>query len=442
MTILCLGLSFRTASIELREQLSLSRSAAQSTLQRFCSWRDSHMSPDAELAVLSTCNRLELYLAAKDLPIDQAASAMMGFIADCHGIAVAAVESHLYRHDQLDAVHHLCAVAAGLDSMVLGESQILGQVGEAIELSLREKAAGTVLSNLFRIAVRAGKRAHTETTLGRNSVSIGSAAIKRAEQEIGHAALQDAKVLVVGAGVMAGLVIRALHARGVRNITIANRTLAHASTLAQRWGAAAFGLADLTALIAQADLVIAATGAPHPVIRLEHAQKAMQSRPHQPLVLLDIAMPRDIEPSVGELHEVQLLNLDNLQSVIDASLSVRQEQIPLAQAIVNDEVHEFDTWMRGAAIHPVIADLRNRAEAIRQRELERALRHLRGLDPETRDYVQGLTHAIVNKILHEPTTRLRAAAHDERAIEYADSVRYLFDLSNDATRNTPESHRR
>jgi glutamyl-tRNA reductase len=432
MMILCLGTSFRTATIELRERLSLNPAEAQAALERFRAWRAVTLHPEAELAVVSTCNRLELYLAIQDENVDQAVGAVTGFMAAICDMPVESIEPCLYHFDQGEAVRHLCRVASGLDSMVLGESQILGQVSTAIQVALEHKVAGTTLSHLFHIAIRTGKRAQTETEIGRNPVSVGSVAVHRVEEVAGLEALMDARVLVVGAGMMAGLVIKSMRARSVKVITIANRTVARAAHLAEMWGAAARGLDDLPAQIAQADIVIAATGAAGHVITHEQVQWAMQMRAQQSLLLLDIALPRDIDPAVGHIPGVRLLNLDNLQSVVDASLSVRQLQVPHVLAIVDDGLREYEDWVRCGAVQPVISDLRQKAEAIRRCELERALRHLHDLDPETRDYIQGLTHSIVNKLLHDPTTRLRAAANDERAGAYADSLRYLFDLNSDA----------
>lgn len=430
MTILCLSVSFRTASIELREQLSLGKEAVATALSRFRQWRSLHISADAELALLSTCNRLELYMAAPDGSPD-AFGALTQFIADECGVQTVQLQPCLSRYDGLDAVQHLCRVAAGLDSMVLGESQILGQVSDAFEVAMRTGAVEAVLSAAFRAAIRAGKRAQTETTIGQNPVSAGSVAVRLAEQVMGSAALPDAHVLVVGAGEMAELVVKALHARGVSRLAVANRTQAHADVLAQRWDGIAFDLTHLNRAIAQADVVITSTGSPAPIILCEHIHPVMQERPERPLVLIDIGVPRDIEPAVGLVAGVRLFNLDDLQAHLDESHMERQAQVPFVEAIVANELTEFVRWLRGAEVHPVITDLRKKAETIRQREMERALRHLPDLDAKTREYIQGMSRALVNKLLHEPTNRLRDAANDGQGVEYANSVRYLFGLNDD-----------
>lgn len=438
MTIHSLSISYRTASIELREQLSLAKEEVATALGRFRQWSQTHIRGDAELAVISTCNRLELYLATCDDRIGDSFSALTRFTAELSGLQIAQFEPYVNRYDGIDAVQHLCRVAAGLESMVLGESQILGQVSDALEDALVANSVGPVLSTVFRTAIRAGKRAQTETTIGRNSSSVGSVAVFLAEQVMGPAALSDAQVLVVGAGDMAELVIKALHTRGIKRLTVVNRTHAHAVVLAQRWDGVACELSKLSLAIGEADMIITSTGAPQPIIRFGHIQQEMQSRPHRPLVLIDIALPRDIEPAAGDVDGVRLFNLDDLQSHLDGSISDRKSQVPFVEAIVNNELTEFAKWLRGAKVHPVITDLRKKAEAIRQHEIERALRHLPDLDAETREYIQGMSRALVNKLLHEPTNRLRDAANDGQGVEYANSVRYLFGLSGDEPWQSPD----
>jgi glutamyl-tRNA reductase len=431
MTVLSLGISFRTAPIELREQLSLDEGARAAALNRFREWRRTHLGPDAELAILSTCNRLELYLAAPGVRADEVFAALTRFTAELSGLRVEHLRPYLNRYDDVGAVRHLCRVAAGLDSMVLGESQVLGQVSAACEAAVRVGSIGPTLSAVFRTAIRAGRRAQTETTIGQNPASVGSVAVHVAERVMGQAALHEARVLVVGAGEMAELVVKALHARGVRHLVVANRTHAHAVALARRWGGAAVGLDQLEPALGEADIAITSTGAPRPIIVFDHVQRAMQMRPDRSLVLIDIAVPRDVEPSVSNVRGIRLFNLDDLQAYLEGSISERRQQVPLVEAILGQELEAFEAGLRGADVNPVIAGLRKKAEAIRQHELERALRHLPDLDPQTRDYIQGMTRALMNKLLHEPTSRLRAAADDGHGAEYAESVRYLFGLVAD-----------
>ncbi len=431
MPLLNLSISFRTAPIDLRERVALDQSQVTGALERFRFWRDGAVGAHAELAVLSTCNRFELYLAVHDDAAGNMKAALLGYAGHICGIPPAGLEPYVNYSADLDATLHLCRVAAGLDSMVLGEPQILGQVSDAFESAVRARTSGAVLATAFRAAIRAGRRARTETSIGQNPASVGSVAVRMAEQVIGQAHLPAARVLILGAGQMAELVIKALHARGVRNLNVANRTSAHAEALAQRWNGSALPLEQVERAMGEVDIVIASTGSPQPVILRGQVQRAMQRRPQRPLVLVDIAVPRDIEPAVAEVPGVRLLNLDDLQSCVDASLSERQAQVPGVEAIVDEELAGVAAWLRDAEIRPVIAGLHKKAEEIRRRELERSMQRLQGLDDETRAYIQSMTRSMVNKLLHEPTARLRAAAEDGHAAEYAQSMRYLFGLNSE-----------
>ncbi len=430
MTLLSLSISFHTTPIELREQFSPDAPSLAAALRLFREWRNVHLEPGAELAILSTCNRLELYLASPGSATDDVFASLLDYTATVFDTPAGRIHPYLNRYEGTGAVRHLCRVASGLDSMVLGEAQILGQVGEAGELASREGTLGPTLAAVFRSAIRAGKRAQSETAIGQNPASAGSVAVHLAAQIVGQAALPGAQVLVVGAGEMAELVVKALHARGARHLVVTNRTYTHAVALARRWNGQPASLDDLGQVLGAADIAITSTGASRPVITTSQVRQTMQSRPDRPLVLIDIAMPRDVEPAAGDVPGVRLFNLDDLRAHLEESISERQRQVPLVEAIVDQELEAFQAWSRAAQVGPVIASLRRKAEAIRQRELERALRHLPDLDPQAREYLQGMTRALMNKLLHEPTSRLRAAADGSHAAEYAESVSYLFGLGD------------
>jgi len=311
--------------------------------------------------------------------------------------------------------------------MILGEPQILGQVAEASEAAIRHDAVGPVLSELFRAAIHAGKRARTETAISRNPASAGSVAVRLAEQVVGK--LAGCRVSVVGAGEMGELVVEALRARGVRQIAVLNRTNRRAVELAERWGGQALSFDHLTQAIHTADIVIATTGAEHAVIGPEMVREAMVGRLDRPLILIDIAMPRDVHPDVREIPGAHLYNLDQLHAYLEGAVAERQNEVPRVEAIVTEEVAAFTEWLRGVDILPVIADLRVKAERIRQRELQRALRYLPDLDPQTHQHIVHLSESLVNKLLHEPTQHLRLEAGNGHATEYAQMVRHLFGLS-------------
>jgi glutamyl-tRNA reductase len=432
MQILCLGLSHSTAPIELRERLDFPALALKPALARFGCGRDSRSNSITEFAILPTCNRLELYaLAPNDTDHQRDLfAALIDFLVETRGVPAVEFEPHLYRHAGSEAVEHLCCVAAGLDSMILGEPQILGQVGDAYDAALTAGAVGPVLSALFRTAIRAGKRARTETAISRNPASVSSVAVRLAEQIVGELAARH--VLIVGAGEMGELAVEALRARGVRQVTVVNRTRHRAVELAERWGGEALSFEYLAEAVHAADIVISSTGAPHIIIDSEIARRAMTNRA-RPLALIDIAMPRDVDPAVGDIPGVHLFDLDHLHTRLDGAIAERQSEVPRVEAIVAEEVSVFDSWLRGVDILPVITDLRVKAERIRQRELARTLHYLPDLDPEARQHIERLSESLVNKLLHEPTRQLRAEAGNGHAAEYTQTVRRLFGLATGST---------
>jgi glutamyl-tRNA reductase len=419
MPILCLGLSHQTAPIELRERLVYSTSVLKATLAR-CKGGPAGYS---ELALLSTCNRLELYAVAPTEQFD----ALVEILSETSGLPQAELESHLYRHAQAKAVIHLSRVAAGLDSMILGEPQILGQVAEAYQVARSEGMAGPILSKLFRTAIRAGKRARSETAISRNPASVGSVAVKLAEAVVGN--LAAARALVLGAGEMAELMVEAFRVQGAGHIVVVSRTQARAVQLAQRWSAQPVPFESLAQVLADSDIVLAAAAAPHVLITPDLARAALARRLERPLVFIDIAVPRNVDPQVGDLQNVRCYNLDDLQTRLNGGMAERQQEIPHVEAIMAEEAAAFANWMRGLDIIPLITDLRVKADAIRRAEVEKTLRRLPRLDETEQQHIEVLTEALTNKLLHDLTVRLKAEAGNGRAAEYMETVRYLFNLN-------------
>jgi glutamyl-tRNA reductase len=423
MQIVCLGLSHHTAPVALRE--------------RICRALPDPILPDelpaefraiTELAVLSTCNRIEIY-AAVESEASNPRQLLLALLRDVYQVELdGAEQEQIYCYSGSQVIEHLARVAAGLDSLVLGEPQILGQVSDAFMQGVETGAIGSVLTVLFRGAIRAGKRARNETRISSNPATISSVSIALAEQIVGN--LQQCQVLVVGVGQMGRLTLSALQKRGVENVALVNRTVDTAASIAQTWNGTVYSLDELPAAMQAADVVFSATAAPHTLIDLEVARRAHLDQRRSPLVLLDIAVPRDVDPAVGELEGVQLFNMDNLQDTLDQALAARQLEVPLVEQIVTQEVTAVEEEYRQFAVVPLITDLRQKAEAIRQRELERTLRYLgEDLDPETLRHVQHLSRSLVNKLLHEPTIRLRQKATNGEAEVYAATVRDLFNLS-------------
>jgi glutamyl-tRNA reductase len=432
MPILCLGLSHHTAPVELRERLSYSTTALRAALARFKSDAQGRAPGQArppgitELVVLSTCHRLELYTAAPDSHEAGSFTSLLNFLMETHGPLAAGLEDRFYRLAGREAVEHLFCVAAGLDSMILGEPQVLGQVTDAYGLALEHGAAGLVLSALFRAAIHAGKRARAETGISRNPATLSSVAVKLAERIVGE--LASRRVLIVGAGEMAELAAEALRVRGVAQIAVVNRTRDRALLLAERWGAQALAFEQLAEALAEADIVLTSTGAPHVILTADIARAALATRPHRPLVCIDIAVPRDVDPEICRLPNVHYYDIDDLEAHLNGALAERQREVPRAKAILDEEAQAFLEWLRGLEIVPLIADLRAKADAIRRAEVEKTLRRLPHLGEAERRHIETLTEALVNKLLHDPTRRLKAEANNGQAAQYAAAVRDLFAL--------------
>lgn len=415
--IVCLGLNHRTASVALREQLACALADAQPFLPQFPAI--------AELVVVSTCNRLELYALVHDAPA-AAQQTLTQLLAAMRGMDVEVFAPHLYTHTGLAAANHLCRVAAGLDSLVLGESQILGQVTAAYQAAISQGTMGAALDSLFRAAIYAGKRSRSQTAISNNPASISSMAIALAQEIVPD--LAQRHFLIIGLGEMGKLALKSLQARGLRRISLLNRNRQRAETLAQACGCRAYGLEELPQALSQADVVISATAAPHVIISRDLLASLIPQEPARRRVLIDLAVPRDIDPASGELPGVHLYDLDALRTSLDSALAARHREVPLVEAIVAQEVAAWETEWQKLAIRPVISDLRQKAETIRQQELSRTLRRLGEVDPQMVVHLHHLSRAIVNKILHEPTIRLKQSAADGQADEYIAAVRDLFGL--------------
>ena len=423
MPILCLGLNHTTTPIKLREQLSLNDDAIRSALSRLAC---GHLSSSiTELVILSTCNRIELYAASSELAFME----LEAFLSEICDVPADEFRAYQYRLQDLGVAQHLFDVAAGLDSLVLGEPQILGQIVHALELSRGQNLAGPLLNRLFQAALHAGKRVRTETGISRNPASVSSLAAAMAEQVVQP--IVDAQVVILGAGEMAELAVEALRKRGVKRILVINRTLERAHALADRWNAQAATFENIDAALVSADILISSTGAPHTILSAEMVRQAMEERERRPLFLIDIAVPRDIDPDTANIPNVKLYDIDNLNAKLEHSLAERMEQVPQVRSILEEEIHEFAEYLKSLDMLPIIADIRQQAEAIRQEMLEKTLRRLPDLTEVERERIEALTLALVKKILHAPTHRLRSEATCPHAPEYAAVARTLFGLQKD-----------
>jgi glutamyl-tRNA reductase len=420
--IFVFGLNHRTAPLALREELALTPDELRRALAGLVT-----VGLD-EAVLLSTCNRMEIYAVAR--VGEQTQTAVEQFLADLRGISPETLRLHAYYETGYNAVTHLMRVAAGVDSMILGEAQILGQVGQAFAAAQAAGTAGPLLSHLFTLAAHAGKRARTETEISRHVTSVSHAAVALARTQV--AEIHRARALVVGSGEMAYLAAQALHRHHVTTIRCINRTYARAEDLARAFDGEALDWQHLPGALAEADVVISATSAPHTVIKQRDVQQALARRDNRPLVLIDIALPRDVDEGVRALPGVFYYDLDNVNTFVQTNLARREAALAGVDAVIAEEAARFMAWYRGRSVSPVIVALREKAAALAHDEVEAALRRLGDLDAGQQKIVERMAHRIVNRILHEPTTRLKAGAAGNAAPDYAAVVRDLFALDEEA----------
>jgi glutamyl-tRNA reductase len=427
MSIILVGLSQHTAPVALRERLSkaLGPSACGDGPSPALSVRE-----DAglhELAVLSTCNRFEVY-GVPDGALTSPQDAILGSLAALSAVPFEELQPHIYCKHDGEAVRHLIRVACGLDSQVLGETQILGQVAQAFASARAAGTSGPLLTYLFSRATHAGKRARSETEISRGFTSISHAAVALLEKELGD--LSCRSVLVVGAGETAELAVQALGKHGVADICCVNRTFATAQALAQRAGCRARPWAELARAFAEADAVITATGSPHPVIEVEDVAPILGERQGASLVFVDIAVPRDVELAVGSLPGVVLHDIDHLEATLDKNLSRRFAAVPQVEEIVAEETRRVMEWLHGREAAALLADLREHVRSIAESELEVALRKLTGVNGDVHEVVTRMANRIIGKLLHQPTKQLKCRAASDDFEAYCRAVTDLFGLEH------------
>jgi glutamyl-tRNA reductase len=437
MEFYCIGISHHTAALEVREKLSCTEQEIDAALQYYMEHAHRYLGPASEIAILSTCNRFEVYATIR---VEQHAfmakpaeafARMEQFVAEFFGFDRG--PDLFTRSHNLAVAEHLFRVASGLESQVLGEAQILGQVSDALDKALQFKSARHTLASLFRSAIFAARRAHSETGIGRNAASISSVAAAIAEQAYNQ--LEVRSVLVIGAGEMSTLAVKAFHHRGARNITVINRTPAHAGRLCALYGCQVRPWEDLPQVLRDTDVVVSSTRAQQPVITVQMIQDAMQQRQNRPLLLLDIALPRDIEPVVRDLTGVTLYDLDSIKDRVDQTYRHRNQEAQQVEAILKEELQSFRHWM---TVIPTVGKLHRKAERIRRQELERMLQHLPELEPEVHEQVELLTRSLVKKLFHEPSRKMRDQARDGQHDVYASALQYLFALDEDDARGDQE----
>jgi glutamyl-tRNA reductase len=417
--LLALGANHKTAPLPLRERLALPEGRASRVLAELVEQPSVH-----EAVAISTCNRTELYLMAADAV--EAENVALGILSRHAGLRLTELLGAIYSLRGDEAVEHLFSVAAGLDSMIVGEAEVQGQVKRAYELALVEGVTGPVSNRLFRDALATGKRVRSETGVSRSNVSVSSVAVQLAAEFLGN--LEDRRVLVVGAGENAELTARALSERGVEALFVANRRYERALALAQRFGGRAISFDDMPNELEAADIVVSSTGAPHQIVGRTELEFVAASRMGRPLVLLDLAVPRDIDPDVRDCPGIALYDMDDLQEAVARNLSVREGEAEEARALVREEVERFRSWLSGLDVVPTISALRRRGEEIVEQVLRENEPAWESLSAADRERLAVMARAVVSRLLHEPTLRLKGSVGEGASYRYVNALHELFGL--------------
>ncbi len=420
--IVNIGMNHETAPVELRECLAVDPAHADRALAMM-----RELSCVKEGLFLSTCNRVEALFTTERT--EEAKSSVVSVLSRLGGMASASLSSSLFTYEDQDAVRHIFRVASSLDSMVIGEPQILGQIKEAYSAATKEKTTGVILNRLLHRAFHTAKRVRTETGISATAVSVSYAAVELAKKIFYE--FKGKKVLLIGAGEMAELAARHLLTQGVSAITVANRTFQRAVEVARTFGGVSVSFDEIGAQLLEADIVISSTAAPGFVITHEQVKGSMKKRRNRPLFFIDIAVPRDVEPEVNDLENVYVYDIDDLKGIIQVNLSQREEEALKAERIVEEEVIKFEQWLKTLEVVPTIVSLKEKAETIRQAELKKSFSNLGELSPTQIKCLETLTLSITEKILNDPILFLKQKAHRPLGKNYLDTARRLFRLDRE-----------
>lgn len=423
MNIIVVGVSHKTAPVELRELLAIPESRIGEALKRLVVYPSVK-----ECMFLSTCNRVEVYAVVDD--VDRGFSAVQEFLVHTHlAVSEETLFPHLYCYADDRAIAHLFRVAASLDSMVIGEPQILGQVKAAFELSLLHRASGVILNKVVRKALSVGKGVRTQTRIAEFAVSVSSAAVELAKKVFSN--LHEKTVLLVGAGDMGKIAAQHLIRNGVRQVLLSTRNLQRAYALAERFHGEAIPFGELRSALVRADIVLCATGAPHYVIEREDVERAIRQRMNRPMFLIDITVPRNIDPAVKDIDNAFLFDIDDLENHVGHNQEERRREATKAEALIQQEVGTISLWLRSLEATPTIVALRKRGDEIKQAELEKALGRLGPLTERERRAIESLAAGIVNKLLHGSLVTLKAEAQSHNGLMFIEAARRFFDLPDD-----------
>ena len=419
MNIVVVGLSHKTASVEMREKVAFAPNQMEKPLRELVALPDIN-----EGVIVSTCNRVEIYASSHDVAGGMAR--LKRFLADYHHISLETLEPHLYSFHGEAAIHHLFRVASSLDSMVVGEPQILGQIKTAYGYAAEYKASGIILNRFLHKAFSVAKRVRTETRIASSAVSVSFAAVELAKKIFSD--LTDKTVMLIGAGEMCELAAKHFLSSGVRGVMVTNRTYERAVRLAEEFDGNAVRFEDLFDQLHKADIILSSTGATHFIIGARDVEAVIRQRKQKPMFFIDIAVPRDIDPKVNDVANVYLYDMDDLQGVVSSNLQLRAEEAKKAEGIIDQEIGRFFNWLSLLEVTPTIVALRSRFEEVRQAELAKTLAGWKDLPPDGQKRLEALTSAITNKLLHPPTSLLKRTGQGGRTDLYVDALRQLFEL--------------
>ncbi|HYA12474.1 MAG TPA: glutamyl-tRNA reductase [Thermodesulfovibrionales bacterium] len=404
MKIIVVGLNHNTADVEVREKVAFNESRLEEGLRKF------RELPEVEEAViLSTCNRVELYANVKDTV--KASESIKTFLSEFHDINMALLDKALYIYDDVNAIRHIFKVASSLDSMVIGEPQILGQLKEAFEIALEKKMTGILLNRLMKKAISVAKRVRRETRIAENAVSISFAAVELAKKIFTD--LSEKVFMLLGAGEMAELAARHLMRNGVKEVIVANRSYSRACELAKEFTGRPVKLDDFLQEMVHSDIVICSTGAPHYILLKDQMQRVMKDRKQRPVFLIDISVPRNIDPKINDLDNVYLYNIDDLQGIVDTNMFERKKEAEKAEKIIEEEIEPFLKWLSSLDSVPTIVALRERAEEIKREEFEKLMNRFPDMEEGQKKAIEYMASAIMNKLIHPPTVALKEDPEDK-----------------------------
>src|SRR6202166_4908729 len=423
MEIVLIGLNHRTATVELRERVAFS-------VQQACEAADQLRSRGIleETLVLSTCNRSELYGVPRELAADSSGAVEL-FLASFHQLPPAELNDSLYRHRDRSAVNHLFRVAAGLDSMLLGEAEILGQVREAYRIALDHGATGPVLNRMFQGALEVGKRVRHETEIGTRPVSVAFAGVKLAEQIFGR--MNNHRALIIGAGATSEQVVRHLCDRGIKLLRVLNRTPEHAVDLAARFGGEVVPWENLAAALDWPDLIVTSISATEPILTRAIIERSMAARGNRALLLIDLGVPRNVAPDVGDIYNTYLYNIDDLTEIVEQNKKARVSEIPRAEAIIDEQVDKFLHWQAGVAAGAVLGDLRNKLAAEHEAFVQERLASMPNLSEEDRAKVAAMLREFLDRVVLTPAERMRGIPELRRKLQNFEAIRDLFRLDRE-----------